>query len=70
MENKLFSCIESRLRGKRNYYSRFYIGPFLKNQAFLYSNVLRRVLLSDSSNIVITAVNIVGAKHEYSLWFS
>ncbi|YP_778588.1 RNA polymerase alpha subunit (plastid) [Bigelowiella natans] len=67
MENKLFSCIESRLRGKRNYYSRFYIGPFLKNQAFLYSNVLRRVLLSDSSNIVITAVNIVGAKHEYSL---
>ena len=66
MEYTLLSCVESRVKSYRNYYSRFYIGPFLKNNAITYANTLRRVLLSDTSNIVIDAVMINNAKHEYS----
>lgn len=67
MESKIFSCIESRIKDKRSYYSRYKIGPFLRNQAHIYSNTLRRILLSNTNNIVISAVNIVGIKHEYEM---
>ena len=67
MESKIFSCIESRIKDKRSYYSRFKIGPFLRNQAHIYSNTLRRILLSNTTNVVISAVNIVGVKHEYEM---
>ena len=67
MEKSIFSCIESRIKDNKNYYSRFYIGSFSRDQAITYSNTLRRFLLSDSNNISINAVSILNAQHEYSL---
>lgn len=67
MEQAIFSCIESRIKDNTSYYSRFYVGSFSRDQAITYSNTLRRLLLSDSNNINISAVSILNAKHEYSL---
>nr|YP_009240416.1 RNA polymerase alpha subunit [Partenskyella glossopodia]BAU62550.1 RNA polymerase alpha subunit [Partenskyella glossopodia] len=66
MEYMLFSCIESRIKNDGSCYSRFQIGPFFKDQAIIYSNTLRRILLSDISNITIIGVNIIGINHEYA----
>ncbi len=69
MEYAIFSCIESRINNSRNYYSRFKIGPFSNNKAIIYANTLRRILLSDVTNINIIGVTIIGAVHEYSSIF-
>nr|YP_009240488.1 RNA polymerase alpha subunit [Lotharella vacuolata]BAU62622.1 RNA polymerase alpha subunit [Lotharella vacuolata] len=66
MEKKIFSCIESRIKNKNSYYSRFYLGPFPHNKVLTYSNTLRRTLLSDNTSINVIALNIFGVKHEYS----
>lgn len=66
MEYTVLSCAESRIKNNRNYYSRFQVGPFLKDQAITYANTLRRILLADMNNVVIQAISINDAKHEYS----
>nr|YP_009240368.1 RNA polymerase alpha subunit [Gymnochlora stellata]BAU62502.1 RNA polymerase alpha subunit [Gymnochlora stellata] len=66
MEYKIFSCIESRVKNSRSYYSRFQLGPFIGDKALIYSNTLRRTLLSDMNNISIIGISIVGVNHEYS----
>ena len=66
MEYTVLSCAESRIKNNRNYYSRFQVGPFLKDQAITYANTLRRILLADMSNVVIQAISINDATHEYS----
>jgi len=69
MEQKIFSCIESRIKNNNQYYSRFYLGPFSHNKIITYSNTLRRTLLSDLNSINVVAVNLFGTKHEYSSLF-
>ncbi|AGY61425.1 RNA polymerase alpha subunit (plastid) [Lotharella oceanica] len=69
MQQKIFSCIESRIKNNNQYYSRFYLGPFSHNKILTYSNTLRRSLLSDLNSINVIAVNLFGTKHEYSSLF-
>lgn len=66
MEQKIFSCIESRIKNNNSYYSRFYLGPFSHNKVITYSNTLRRTLLSDLNSINVVAINLFGTQHEYS----
>lgn len=66
MEQKIFSCIESRIKNNNHYYSRFSLGPFYHNKVITYSNTLRRTLLSDLNSINVMAVNLFGTQHEYS----
>jgi DNA-directed RNA polymerase subunit alpha len=66
MENLLLSCIESRVENNRKFYGRFQLGPFDPGQGLTVANALRRTLLSELHGLGIFAVEIEGAKHEYS----
>ena len=47
MPNFDIACVESRIQGPRDYYSKFTIGPLDKGQGTTLGNALRRTLLSD-----------------------
>lgn len=66
LENLTLCCIESRIENNRNFYGRFQLGPFETGQGLTVANALRRTLLSELSGLAIVAVEIEGARHEYS----
>ena len=66
MANFDISCVESRIQGPRDYYSKFIIGPLEKGQGTTLGNALRRTLLSDLQGAAIVAVRIAGVSHEFS----
>lgn len=66
MENLVLSCVESRVENNRKFYGRFQLGPFETGQALTVGNAFRRTLLSELTGVAIIAVEIEGAKHEYS----
>lgn len=66
LENLTLCCIESRIENNRNFYGRFQLGPFDLGQGLTVANALRRTLLSEISGLAIVAVEIEGARHEYS----
>ena len=66
MPNFDIACIESRIQGPRDYYSKFIVGPLEKGQGTTLGNALRRTLLSDLEGAAIVAVRIAGVSHEFS----
>jgi len=66
MVNFDISCVESRIQGPRDYYSKFIIGPLEKGQGTTLGNALRRTMLSDLQGAAIVAVRIAGVSHEFS----
>src|SRR5210317_2608595 len=66
MPNFDIACVESRIQGPRDYYSKFIIGPLEKGQGTTLGNALRRTLLSDLEGAAIVAVRIAGVSHEFS----
>jgi DNA-directed RNA polymerase subunit alpha len=66
MPNFDIACVESRIQGPRDYYSKFTIGPLDKGQGTTLGNALRRTLLSDLEGAAIVAVRIAGVSHEFS----
>jgi DNA-directed RNA polymerase alpha subunit len=59
-------CIDSRLEGNGNWYSRVNIGPFSSGSGLQIGSRLRRALLNDLTQTSITAVKLEGAVHEFS----
>ena len=66
MHNFDITCVESRIHGPRDYYSKFIIGPLEKGQGTTLGNAIRRTLLSDLEGSAIVAVRIAGVSHEFS----
>ena len=66
MPNFDIACVESRIQGPRDYYSKFIIGPLAKGQGITLGNALRRTLLADLEGVAIVAVRIAGVSHEFS----
>lgn len=60
------SCKECVLENPRSFYGSFSLGPFKNSQSLTIANALRRILLTEISNIAITHVEIDGVLHEYS----
>ena len=66
MPNFDIACVESRIQGPRDYYSKFIVGPLERGQGTTLGNALRRTLLSDLEGAAIVAVRIAGVSHEFS----
>ncbi len=60
------TCKQSLILNNRNFYSSFYLGPFVSGQSLTIANSLRRTLLSELYGIAILAIEIEGVNHEYS----
>jgi DNA-directed RNA polymerase alpha subunit len=60
------TCKQSLILNNRNFYSSFYLGPFVSGQSLTVANALRRTLLSELYGVAILAVEIEGVNHEYS----
>ena len=67
MEQIIVSCLESRIEKSGNIYGRYILGPFEVGQGITIATALRRSLLSEISGMSITAVEIRGVEHEYSV---
>nr|WDA98984.1 RNA polymerase alpha subunit [Sciadococcus taiwanensis] len=59
-------CLESRIDGPRDLYSKFEIAPLKQGQGITLGNALRRSLLADLEGVSIVAVRIAGVSHEFS----
>lgn len=66
MPHLIFSCLESRIEDNGALFGRYLLGPLRIGQATTVATALRRALLSEIQGIGITAVEIVGASHQYS----
>ena len=66
MPHLIFSCLESRVEDNGVLFGRYLLGPLRIGQATTIATALRRGLLSEVRGICITAVEIVGASHQYS----
>jgi DNA-directed RNA polymerase alpha subunit len=66
MPHLIFSCLESRIEDNGALFGRYLLGPLRIGQATTVATALRRALLSEVQGIGITAVEIVGASHQYS----
>nr|YP_009106622.1 alpha subunit of RNA polymerase [Dicloster acuatus]AIT95441.1 alpha subunit of RNA polymerase [Dicloster acuatus] len=66
IQNKFYSCIETRIQSQGEMYARFQIGTFFRGQALTVANALRRTLLGELPYLVVTKVEIDGVAHEFS----
>ena len=66
LENKFFSCLESRTLENGELYARFQLGTFLKGQGLTIGNAIRRTLLAESPGFIVTEVKIQGIHHEFA----
>ena len=66
LENKFFSCLESRILENGELYARFKLGTFFKGQGLTFANALRRTLLTEIPGLIITSVKIQGIHHEFA----
>ena len=66
LENKFFSCLESRILENGELYARFQLGTFLKGQGLTIGNAIRRTLLTESPGFIVTEVKIQGINHEFA----
>ena len=66
MQHLIFSCLESRVEDNGTLFGRYLLGPLRIGQATTIATALRRSLLSEVQGIAITAVEIIGASHQYS----
>lgn len=66
MPHLIFSCLESRIEDNGALFGRYLLGPLRIGQATTVATALRRALLSEIQGVGITAVEIVGASHQYS----
>ena len=67
MEKFLISCLESRVESDGVLYGRYLFGPLPRGQGATIGTALRRSLLSNLTGLAITAVEILGVDHEYSV---
>jgi DNA-directed RNA polymerase subunit alpha len=66
IQNKFFSCVESRIQPTGEMYARFHIGIFFRGQGITFANALRRTLLSEMPGLCLTHVRIEGVDHEFA----
>jgi DNA-directed RNA polymerase subunit alpha len=66
-QNLFFSCVDSRIQDKDSMYARFHLGTFGHGQALTFGNALRRTLLSEIPEILMTEILVEGASHEFAL---
>jgi DNA-directed RNA polymerase subunit alpha len=66
IQNKFFSCVESRIQPTGGMYARFHIGIFFRGQGITFANALRRTLLSEMPGLCLTHVRIEGVDHEFA----
>ena len=66
LENRFFSCLESRILENGELYARFKLGTFFKGQGLTFANALRRTLLTEIPGLIITSVKIQGIHHEFA----
>ena len=66
IQNKFYSCIETRIQSQGEMYARFHLGTFFRGQALTVANALRRTLLGELPSLVVTQVQIDGVAHEFS----
>ncbi|GAV59080.1 LOW QUALITY PROTEIN: Ribosomal_S11 domain-containing protein/RNA_pol_A_bac domain-containing protein/RNA_pol_L domain-containing protein, partial [Cephalotus follicularis] len=61
-----WKCVESRANGKRLYYGRFIMSPFMKGQADTIDIAIRRALLGEIEGTCITRAKSDKIPNEYS----
>lgn len=66
IQNKFYSCVETRIQSQGEMYARFHLGTFFRGQALTVANALRRTLLGELPSLVVTNVEIDGVTHEFS----
>lgn len=66
IQNKFYSCVETRVQTQGEMYARFHLGTFFRGQALTVANALRRTLLGEIPSLVVTKVQIDGVSHEFS----
>nr|YP_009532760.1 RNA polymerase a-subunit [Pedobesia claviformis]AYC65287.1 RNA polymerase a-subunit [Pedobesia claviformis] len=67
----IFSCISSTVEKKAKsqlakFYASYQLGYFSKNQGLTIANALRRTMLNQTRQFVISCIRIENVKHEYS----
>ena len=66
IQNKFYSCVETRIQSQGEMYARFHLGTFFRGQALTVANSLRRTLLGELPCFMVTRVQIDGVSHEFS----
>lgn len=66
IQNKFYSCVETRIQSQGEMYARFHLGTFFRGQALTVANALRRTLLGELPCLSVTKVQIDGVVHEFS----
>ena len=66
IQNKFYSCVETRIQSQGEMYARFHLGTFFRGQALTVANALRRTLLGELPCLIVTKVHIDGVVHEFS----
>jgi DNA-directed RNA polymerase subunit alpha len=66
IQNKFYSCVETRIQSQGEMYARFHLGTFFRGQALTVANALRRTLLGELPCLIVTKVQIDGVAHEFS----
>ena len=66
IQNKFYSCVETRIQSQGEMYARFHLGTFFRGQALTVANALRRTLLGELPCLVVTNAQIDGVVHEFS----
>lgn len=66
IQNKFYSCVETRIQSQGEMYARFHLGTFFRGQALTVANALRRTLLGELPCLIVTKVQIDGVVHEFS----
>lgn len=66
IQNKFYSCVETRIQSQGEMYARFHLGKFFRGQSLTVANALRRTLLGELPCVIVTKVHIDGVVHEFS----
>lgn len=66
IQNKFYSCVETRIQSHGEMYARFHLGTFFRGQALTVANTLRRTLLGEIPCLIVKKVHIDGVIHEFS----
>ena len=67
IQNKFYSCVETRIQSQGEMYARFHLGTFFRGQALTVANALRRTLISELPSLIITGVEFQGINNEFAL---
>ena len=67
MKPFLISCLDTRIESDGTIYSRYLFGPFHQGKGVTIATALRRSLLSEVVGWAVTAIEVAGVPHEYTI---